>query len=147
MHYRRVRLYGDPDRTTARRTDRDGGDYRVARRQDGTQDWAHIVIAERALGRPLPTGVQVHHVDYDRSNNAPGNLVICPSAAYHKLLHVRTDALNACGHPDWRKCKVCHRYDALESLVALKDGGHYHRQCNTEYYRRKRAELMAATAA
>ena len=53
----------------------------------------HILVAEKALGKSLPVGAEVHHVDLDRSNDNPSNLVICQNRAYHKLLHKRTEAL------------------------------------------------------
>lgn len=59
----------------------------------------HILVAEKALGRFLPLGSPVHHVDGDRTNNAPSNLVVCEDAAYHNLLHRRMRALEASGDP------------------------------------------------
>ena len=70
----------------------------------------HIEMAERAIGRKLPPGAHVHHVDGNHLNNAPGNLVVCPSGGYHMLLHARTRALDACGNPNWRPCKMCGAY-------------------------------------
>lgn len=49
----------------------------------------HILVAAKALGKPLPIGAVVHHVDGNKSNNKTSNLVICPNDAYHKLLHKR----------------------------------------------------------
>ncbi len=70
----------------------------------------HILIAEKALGRPLPQGAQVHHVDENKLNNGPGNLVICQNVAYHKLLHVRTKVLRAGGDPNTQAmCSSCHQ--------------------------------------
>jgi len=60
----------------------------------------HVVVAERALGRLLPAGAEVHHVDEVRTNNANRNLVICQDRAYHVLLHVRMRIVRAGGNPD-----------------------------------------------
>lgn len=69
---------------------------------------AHIVVAERALGRRLPDGAQVHHVNEDRRDYSRKNLVICQDAAYHKLLHVRAEVVRRGGNPDTdRLCSVC----------------------------------------
>lgn len=77
----------------------------------------HILMAERAIGRKLPSGAHVHHVDENPLNASPDNLVICPDAAYHKLLHRRTDALNACGNANWAKCTYCMKYDSPDNLT------------------------------
>jgi hypothetical protein len=55
----------------------------------------HIIVAEKALGRPLEEKHPVHHFDLNRANNANSNLVICEDEAYHKLLHQRQRALEA----------------------------------------------------
>lgn len=49
----------------------------------------HILVAERAIGGPLPPKAVVHHHDEDRANNTPANLVICQDGAYHQMLHAR----------------------------------------------------------
>lgn len=56
---------------------------------DGRRVYEHVLVAERALGKTLPRGAKVHHVNGIRSDNRPENLVICPNEAYHKLLHKR----------------------------------------------------------
>src|ERR1700738_3391808 len=72
----------------------------------------HAMVAGMALGRPLPTGAQVHHVNEVKTDNRGENLVVCQDHAYHMLLHQRAAAIAACGHADWRKCAYCHSYDA-----------------------------------
>lgn len=49
----------------------------------------HILIAEHALGRHLPLGAVVHHVNEIKSDNSRGNHVICENENYHRLLHRR----------------------------------------------------------
>lgn len=94
----------------------------------------HILIAERVLGKTLPHGVQVHHVNEIRLDNNHKNLVICESAAYHKLLHKRQDALNACGHADWIKCRFCKQYDdPANPNMRNGKGGNHHLECFRKY--------------
>jgi len=59
----------------------------------GERVYEHIWLAEEALGKPLPYGAVVHHVDAKPWNNRPGNLVVCPDQAYHRLLHERSKEL------------------------------------------------------
>lgn len=103
----------------------------------------HVAVAELALRKPLPKGAVVHHVDGDPLNNWPYNLVICQDQAYHRLLHKRTNAYNACGHADWLKCKFCGQYDDPAHLriytIAFRkgrkspDSNIHHPQCNAKY--------------
>lgn len=83
----------------------------------GGHGWVHthVLIAEKALGKPLPPKAHVHHVDGDHMNNAPSNLVICQDMAYHKLLHYRTRIVKAGGNPNTQK--FCNDCKALKDLI------------------------------
>lgn len=120
----------------------DGGYFRIS--VNGKKARVHVLIAEKALGRKLPPGAQVHHVDENKSNNVNSNLVICPSPQYHILLHTRTASLKACGHASWRRCIFCRVYDAPENLVIHLDGQAYHRKCSKISIAQKRAAKKAA---
>lgn len=74
----------------------------------GRSWFEHTLIAARALGKPLPPGAQVHHVDGNKRNNAPNNLVICQDASYHQLLHERAKTIGAGGDPNTQRlCVGC----------------------------------------
>lgn len=81
---------------------------------DNRKTEVHRVIAARALGKPLPPGAQVHHVDEDPFNNTPSNLVICQDLGYHRLLHVRTRIVMAGGNPNTDGyCSGCQQAKSL----------------------------------
>src|SRR5947208_210673 len=61
------------------------GGYRYASRA-GKKIALHRLIVEEREGRPLRSDELVHHVDHDRLNNAPENLVIL-SRSEHQRLH------------------------------------------------------------
>ena len=134
-HYQRWRLNGDPNKVKKAITRPTGsggftsGGYLVVER-DGARRYRHVMNAEAALGHPLPHGAHVHHVDGDPSNNSNTNLVICPSSGYHRLLHIRTNAINNCGNANWRKCTICHQHDAPSRMYQNeKTGACVHREC------------------
>jgi len=108
------------------------------RADDSGRVLEHILIAEAALGKPLPPGTVVHHTDEQRGRVNPRGLVICPDDSYHRLLHQRSRALEACGHADWRKCNLCKTYDAPEKLYILGTQAR-HTACIKLYSRVKRS--------
>lgn len=102
----------------------------------------HIAIAERALGKPLPEGAVVHHINGVRHENHNANLVICQDQAYHKLLHRRMHARTACGHPHWLLCVYCKTYgDPVSPTFHMQEitsnRGAYHKACAREHSRRR----------
>jgi hypothetical protein len=102
----------------------------------------HVLIASNALGRPVPRGCHVHHVNGVRNDNRNCNLVVCDSAAYHYLLHARTRALDACGHADWKHCFLCGAWDAPANL----NGSSSHPACWARYQRERVAATVQAKA-
>jgi hypothetical protein len=96
----------------------------------------HVLVAERVLGKPLPAGAVVHHVNEDKADNRPANLVICPDHQYHMLLHQRMKARDACGNPNWRKCQFCKQYDDPERLC-VQPRKVFHKSCRAAYERER----------
>ena len=128
------------------------GKYKKAYRHtsdNGRPRGVHLIIAEQVLGRPMPKGAGVHHVDGDGHNNAHRNLVIYPTQAYHLLLHKRQRAFNGCGNANWIKCDLCKQWDDPTNL-RLSQGKNSrspngrHLSCDAKYARDKRAERRLA---
>lgn len=60
---------------------------------NGRSTYEHVLLAEKALGRPLPKGAVVHHTGARHDNHGFCKLVICPDNAYHSLIHKRMKEL------------------------------------------------------
>lgn len=106
----------------------------------------HVKVVTDILGKPLPKGAEIHHIDEDRSNNSPSNLVVCQDSKYHKLLHQRLRAKKACGHASWRQCHVCKVWDAPENLHIHPKSKPYHRPCMRATWARYRSPEKAHAA-
>lgn len=146
-HYQRWKAHGDPlyQRTFPGSVSSYG--YRV-HSSKGRREFEHKLVVERALGHPLPPGAEIHHVNENKLDNRPENLVVCPNHAYHALLHVRSAALAATGNPNLRRCCICKGYDKPENLIFYRSGGGEsgrHAQCqrdaaNARYQRKKETQ-------
>jgi HNH endonuclease len=141
-HYRFFRLYGNPliRKCAPRGTGWIGAGRRYHSTANGKHLLEHRIVAERALGKRLPQHAVVHHVDENPLNNMPSNLVVCVNDKYHKLLHQRMAAMDACGHYDWKKCCYCREYDDPQNMKEEKDGRNrrwVHVECRKQAQRRK----------
>lgn len=135
MHYQRWKRLGDPVAGKTYNTRGEGtiinGGYKAV-----AHKMVHVERAEKALGKQLPANAVVHHVDYDKENNSNDNLVICPDNSYHRLIHTRTDAYNACGNADHRKCVICKQYDDPIRMRTHMNS-YVHRKCHNDYQRNR----------
>ena len=98
----------------------------------------HVLSAEKALGKPLPSKAEIHHANGSRNS---GTIIICQDRAYHMLLHQRERAYKTCGRAEWLKCQYCKQYDSPKNMYNYpsKNRG-FHRKCHALYEdnRRKR---------
>lgn len=78
----------------------------------------HRLIAEKKLGRYLKTGEVVHHLDENKTNNNPDNLIVFRTLADHSRFHKigimkeMDDGTYICPIPEHNivKCKCCGEY-------------------------------------
>lgn len=90
----------------------------------------HILIAEKAFGKALPNGAEVHHINGKKNDNKNNNLIICQDHTYHMLIDKRSRAYYVCGNADWVKCPYCKKYDAQENMMIFKgQTSAAHRDC------------------
>lgn len=98
----------------------------------------HVAICEEVLGKSLPPKAEVHHVNRKRNDNRKINLVICEDRSYHRLLHQRARALEACGNANFRKCARCGEYDDPSIMRDHGQGSMVHYGCHAAYNREHR---------
>jgi len=132
-HYSRWKKSGNVNASVPLRQHREKGtgtihDGYLRLSIDGKLVREHVMLAEKALGKALPPGAQVHHVDENKQNNSPGNLVLCPDDAYHKLLHLRQRAIDECGNAEFRKCQFCGRWSD-PSTMKYNSRMFHHAEC------------------
>lgn len=137
MHYYRFYRHGDTTKRL-RNANGEGGYVRryFGKRVLGKYLREHVVVAERALGRVLPRGVVVHHIDENPANNALNNLVICPNQGYHNIIHGRMKAFAVSGDANKKPCKFCGQYDDVVKLVK-NTTSHYHKSCRAAAFHKR----------
>lgn len=107
-------------------------------KHNGKRIRKHVLIVEEILGKKLPINAIVHHMDSNPANNEHTNLVVCPSDAYHQLLHQRIRAFNASGNANYRKCTICQKYDdPMNNMYFTRKQAH-HRQCRNDQLKGER---------
>lgn len=110
----------------------------------------HILVVELAMGKQLRRSASVHHVNERKDDNDNRNLVACDSNGYHLFLHMRQNALDACGHAGWRQCSHCSKYDDPSLLLPHSRYGKIspleHPACRSAYHAKAHLRRKAAAA-
>lgn len=110
---------------------------------NGKRKMEHVHIVEQVLGKPLPKGAVVHHINSIKTDNRKENLLVCPDHVYHRLIHKRESAYDASGKPHWLKCRHCGKYDNPANMYVSNSGRTgRHRACLNEYQNKRRVEKM-----
>jgi len=94
-----------------------------------------LLVAEKALGKPIKRPAMIHHVNENKLDDDPQNLVVCQDKAYHNTIHKRTRAYKATGYVYWRKCSICKTWGPPKMFVSTLT---IHLKCNNDANRIKR---------
>jgi hypothetical protein len=109
---------------------------------NGEHIFQHIVIVEKILGKKLPEGAVIHHINCNGLDNRNENLVVCQNQAYHNLLHTRMRAVCAGFPPYFLKCQHCKNFDDPKNMTSYPHGKNkhhvFHSSCGNEYKRNNR---------
>lgn len=62
--------------------------------------YEHRIVAEKKLGRPLRPKEKVHHIDENKQNNAPENILVVDGNANHYVHHRKTTHLRKPNEPN-----------------------------------------------
>jgi len=103
----------------------------------------HIIVMENLLGRPIEITEAIHHINEDKSDNSPGNLMVFKTRTMHTKYHKRLEAFAACGHYDWLKCCYCHQYDDPKNLKRNHHKQCEQKRCRENYLRKKNQPVDA----
>lgn len=84
------------------------GYFRYAKDKDGRLRFEHSIVWEKANGK-IPLGMQIHHKDFNKTNNKIENLQLV-TPLEHKRYHSGCRIVDG----EWeKKCKVCGQYKKI----------------------------------
>jgi len=103
----------------------------------------HVHVMEKILGVRLPQGAVVHHINGNRIDNRPENLLLCKNQSEHIKIHAATRIKKAGGNPE--KDKICSRCKQVKPKtdfhIAKRADGYrcYCKACQSSIYQERRA--------
>lgn len=123
-------------------------EYKLNPNTHRTRPYVHIV--EKILGRRLPETAVIHHLNGNRRDNRPSNLVICNDQSHHLLLHARARIVNAGGNPNTDKicsrCKEVKNKADFHAAPAKNDGRRcYCKSCQSKIYQERRSRYVGVS--
>lgn len=112
--------------------------------RSGMNIYWHKVVAENMIGKPLEKRNIVHHIDGDRLNNLPWNLMICRDRKLHNNIHRMQKAHEATGDLYLRQCDRCGVY-GNPTKMKYNNQSYIHRECRNlrfKFWKFKRSLML-----
>lgn len=85
--------------------------------------YEHVLVAEELLGRSLKSGECVHHLDMNRSNNDPSNIIVFKTSGDHSKYHKLNGSGIIMKTPDGS-------YVCYNKNINIRDNSKYHSGSN-----------------
>jgi hypothetical protein len=107
----------------------------------------HIVVAEKKIGRQISCEEVVHHIDGNKRNNNPDNLMVFASKEDHALFHHGGIAYKKCDVWICKRlntkviCKNCEKVFLLPAGRKIRDNLFCSKKCFYEY----RSQIKSTT--
>ena len=72
--------------------------YQVFINRDGQMEYVHRRVMEKKLGGPIPPGSVVHHINGNKNDNRPKNLVSMARGVHGRVHANASNVCFRCGH-------------------------------------------------
>jgi len=95
--------------------------------------YTHVLVAEKILGRYLNKNETVHHIDENKNNNNPDNLMIFASISEHNIFHSGEYKELVCKNKIWRCIKGDRHCVKCNKILKHKSKNSLCRTCYNEH--------------